>query len=110
MPKYLITGSYSSAGLQGLLKEGGVSRKEAVNQLIQSLGGTMEAFYYVLGSDDTLVIADLPDNTTAAAISLAANGSGAVKLNTTVLLTPEEVDEATKRTIYYRAPGQTELP
>lgn len=107
MPKYLITGSYSPSGLQGLIQEGGVSRRKAVEQLISSLGGKLEAFYFLLGSDDTLVIADLPNNTTASSISLAANGSGAVRVSTTVLLTPEEVDEATKRTAYYRAPGQS---
>ncbi len=107
MPKYLITGSYSSDGLQGLIKEGGASRREAVRQLIHSLGGTLESFYYTFGSDDTLVIADLPDNVTATSVTLAANASGAVRITTTVLLTPEEVDEATKSTIYYRAPGQT---
>jgi uncharacterized protein with GYD domain len=106
MPKYLITGSYSSEGLHGLIREGGASRREAVNQLIQGLGGRLEAFYYTFGSDDTLVIADLPDNVTATSVSLAANASGAVRINTTVLLTPEEVDEANKKTIYYRAPGQ----
>ena len=106
MPKYLITGSYSPSGLQGLIQEGGVSRRKAVEQLITGLGGKVEAFYFLFGSDDTLVIADLPDNITASSISLAANASGAVRVSTSVLLTSEEMDEATKRTTYYRAPGQ----
>ena len=106
MPKYLIQGSYSAEGLKGVLEEGGCSRRAAVGQLIQSLGGTMEAFYYTFGDDDTLVIADLPDNVTATAISIAANTSGAVKVKIVVLLTPEEIDAATQKTAYYRAPGQ----
>ncbi len=106
MTRYLIKGAYTADGLQGLINEGGVSRKEAVDQLVQGLGGRLEAFYYSLGDEDTLVIAELPDNVTATALSLAANASGAVKVTTTVLLTPEEIDEATAKTIYYRAPGQ----
>jgi uncharacterized protein with GYD domain len=107
MPKYLIQGSYSAEGLKGLLEEGGGSRRAAVAQLVQNLGGTLEVFYYTFGEDDTLVIADLPDNVTATAISIAANASGAVKVKITVLLTPEEIDEATKKTTFYRAPGQS---
>jgi hypothetical protein len=40
------------------------------------------------------VIVSLPDNVTAASVSMAVNASGAVNLRTTVLLTPEEIDQA----------------
>jgi uncharacterized protein with GYD domain len=73
--------------------------------LTKALGGKVEAFYYALGDDDVYVIADLPDNTTAAAISLAVNAIGAVQLKTVPLLTPEEVDEAAKKSVAYRPPG-----
>jgi uncharacterized protein with GYD domain len=63
------------------------------------------AFYYALGDDDVFVIVDLPDNTTAAAISLAVNAIGAVQIKTVPLLTAEEVDEAAKKSIDYRPPG-----
>jgi uncharacterized protein with GYD domain len=53
-----------------------------------------------------LVLAELPDNATAAAVGLAISASGAVSTNTIVLLTPEEVDEATKKNVGYRPPGQ----
>lgn len=43
MPKYLFTGSYTEEGLKGLLKDGGSGRRAAVEQLMQSLGGTLEA-------------------------------------------------------------------
>ncbi|MBT3606174.1 MAG: GYD domain-containing protein [Candidatus Latescibacteria bacterium] len=106
MPKYLIEGSYSAEGLLGLVKEGGGARRDAVAQLVQGLGGTLEVFYYTFGREDTVAIADLPDNVTATAISIAANASGAVRVSITVLLTPEEIDAATKKTNYYRAPGE----
>ena len=57
------------------------------------------------GGDDFLAIADLPDNASAAAISLAVSASGAIRSQTTVLLTPEEIDAAAKKTVDYRAPG-----
>jgi hypothetical protein len=49
---------------------------------------------------------DLPDNASAAALSLAVSAGGASKVKTTVLLTPEEIDQAAKKSIHYRPPGQ----
>lgn len=106
MPKYLVQGSYVGEGLKGLLKEGGSSRRETVAQLIKGMGGSLESFYYAFGKDDVLGIADMPDNVTAAAFALAVNASGAVVIRTTVLMTPEEVDEAAKKTVDFRPPGQ----
>ena len=106
MPKYLIRGSYSDQGLKGLLEEGGSKRREAAEQSIQGLGGQLEAFYYAFGNDDFVIIVDLPSNVDASALSLAANASGAVKSRMTVLITPEEVDHATKRTVKFRPPGK----
>jgi uncharacterized protein with GYD domain len=105
MAKYLIKASYTSDGVKGLLKEGGTGRRAAVDQLIGGLGGKVEAFYYALGDDDALVIVDLPDNTAAAAISLAVNAIGAVQIKTVPLLTAEDVDEAAKKSVEYRPPG-----
>ena len=106
MPKYLILGSYSGQGLKGLLKEGGSKRREASEQAVKALGGRLEAFYYAFGKHDFVIIADLPGNVDATALSLTANMSGAVKSRVTVLMTPEEVDEATKRTVTFRPPGK----
>jgi uncharacterized protein with GYD domain len=105
MAKYLIKASYTSDGVKGLLKEGGTGRRAAVDQLVGGLGGKVEAFYYALGDDDALVIVDLPDNTAAAAISLAVNAIGAVQIKTVPLLTAEDVDEAAKQSVDYRPPG-----
>jgi uncharacterized protein with GYD domain len=106
MPKYLIRGSYSDQGLKGLLEEGGSKRREAAEQSIQGLGGRLEAFYYAFGNDDFVIIVDLPSNVDASALSVAANASGAVKSRMTVLITPEEVDHATKRIVKFRPPGK----
>ena len=106
MPKYLYQASYTPEGLKGLLKEGGSKRRAAVEELARSLGAKVEAFYYALGDSDVIVIIDAPDNVSAAAASLVINASGAAYLNTTVLLTPEEMDNATKKSVSYRPPGR----
>jgi uncharacterized protein with GYD domain len=106
MPKYLFQASYIGEGLKGLLKEGGSKRRETVEQNLRAMGGTLEAFYYAFGADDVFAIMDLPDNVTTAAFALTVNASGAVRVRTTVLLTPEEVDQATKKSVDYRPPGQ----
>jgi uncharacterized protein with GYD domain len=106
MPKYFIQGSYVGEGLKGLLKEGGSSRRDTVAQLIKGMGGTLESFYYAFGEFDVIGVVEFPDNETATAFSLAVNASGLVTVKTTVLMTPEEVDEATKKTVNYRPPGK----
>lgn len=107
MPKYLIQGSYSEQGLKGMVKEGGSKRREAAEQLIEGVGGRLEAYYYAFGSDDFAIIADLPSNVDATALSLVVNASGAVRSRMTVLITPEEADQATDKmkTVTYRPPG-----
>ena len=105
MARYLIRATYTAEGARGLIKEGGSSRRSTLEQLMKKIGGNLEAFYFAFGEDDVYVIADLPDNVTAAAVGLAVSGSGSVRTRTVVLLTPEEIDEATKKSVEYRAPG-----
>ena len=106
MPKYLVQVNYIGEGIKGLLKEGGTSRRIAANDLVKSVGGTMEAFYYAFGETDVYVIAELPDNASMAALALTLGASGAVTNKTTVLMTPEELDGAVKMSPTYRAPGK----
>ena len=106
MSKYLVQANYVGEGIKGLLKEGGSSRRAVVEKLFKSMGGTVEAFYYAFGDTDLYVIADLPDDATAAALVLTVTSTGTVTCKTTVLMTPEEIDEAAKKTPSYRSPGQ----
>jgi uncharacterized protein with GYD domain len=106
MAKYMIQAAYTAEGVKGLLAEGGTKRREAAVKAIKKAGGKVEAFYFAFGKSDAIVIVDLPDNVSAAAASLAINASGAVTTTTTVLLTPAEIDEAAKKAVPYRAPGQ----
>ncbi len=106
MAKYLIQANYVGEGIEGLLKEGGSSRRAAVEKLFGSVGGRIETFYYAFGDTDLYVIADLPDNATAAALSLIVNANGGATAKVTPLLTVEEIDAATKKNATYRAPGK----
>ena len=74
--------------------------------MLKSMGGKVEAFYFGFGESDAVAIVDAPDNATVAAQSLAINASGAVNVKTTVLLTPEEIDDGVKGPLIYQPPGQ----
>ena len=106
MAKYLIQGNYVGEGIKGLIKDGGTSRRAAIEELASSLGGSVESVYYAFGDTDIFVIIDMPDHASITAAALMASASGAVTVRTTVLMTPEEVDEAAKKTPNYRSPGQ----
>ena len=105
MGKYLITASYTADGAKGLMKDGGTKRRDAAEQALKSVGARLEAFYFAFGENDAYVVVDAPDNASVAAASVAINAAGAVQLKTAVLLTPEEVDQAMKKSVTYRAPG-----
>jgi uncharacterized protein with GYD domain len=105
MAKYLWRVSYTVEGTKGLLKVGGSNRRRAIEQLLNDVGGSLEAFYYAFGRDDVIAIAEIPDNVTAAAIAMSISAAGAARITTTVLLTPEEIDEVTGRQINYRPPA-----
>jgi uncharacterized protein with GYD domain len=105
MPKIMVKASYNADGIRGLIKEGGTGRRAAVQKLIEGLGGKIEAFYFAYGEYDAYVIVDLPDAAAGLAVSLAVNASGALRLSTVPLITPEEMDAASKKSVTYRAPG-----
>ena len=105
MPKYLIEASYTVDGAKGVQSAGGTSRREAVAHVAESVGGKLESFYFAFGDSDAYVVCDLPDNESATAVALTVNSSGGATVKTVVLLTPEEVDAATKRSVDYRPPG-----
>jgi uncharacterized protein with GYD domain len=106
MAKYLIETSYTSEGAKGLIKDGGTKRRQAADAAVKSTGGKIEAFYFAFGENDTVILVDAPDHASVAAACIAINASGAVTTRTTVLLTPEEIDQAVKKTVKYTPPGK----
>lgn len=105
MPKFLVEANYTAEGFKGLVKDKASGRKAALTQAVKKLGGKLDAMYFCLGENDVIVIADVPDHVTAAALSMAASASGLVRTKTTALLTVAEADEALSKTVSYRAPG-----
>jgi uncharacterized protein with GYD domain len=106
MAKYLYVASYTPEGLKGLLKDGGSRRKEDLKASVKELKGTLESLHFAFGENDVYSIVDVPDNVSAATIAMKINASGAAKVKTVVLLTPEQIDEATKINVSYRPPGR----
>lgn len=106
MAKYMFQASYTVEGLKGLLQDGGSKRREVLESVVKEMGGTMEVFYYAFGHDDVFGIAEMPDNVSTAALALVITASGAAKVRTVVLLTPEEIDKATQMSISYSPPGR----
>jgi uncharacterized protein with GYD domain len=105
MPKYLVSVSYSAEGAKGLRQDGGTKRREVASHAVESVGGKIEAFYFAFGEHDAVIIADLPDAASAAAVSLAVSSTGAARLTTTPLITAEEMDKAAGKKTAYKAPG-----
>ena len=106
MAKYLLRGSYTLEGAKGLQKEGGVARMKAAEAAAKSAGGKLDSLYFAFGADDVFAVVDFPDAAGAAAMSLAINTGGGFKGNLTPLITPEEMDAATKKSVSYRPPGR----
>ena len=106
MSKYLFEANYVGEGIKGLMREGGTKRRDAVVKALESVGGSLDCMYYAFGHTDVLGVFEIPEPADAAALSLMINSTGAVSLRLKPLLTPEDLDEASKRTPSYRAPGQ----
>jgi uncharacterized protein with GYD domain len=106
VPKYLIQASFTPEGIREVLsKSKGALLESAAGKFIEAAGGKIEAYYFAFGKDDVVSIADLPDNVTAAALSIAANAAGVVSFTTTPLLTVEEMDNAVAKSAKLPVPG-----
>jgi len=97
MSHYLIQVAYSREGWEALVKQP-QDRIEAVRPAIERVGGKINSAYFAFGDYDVVLIADLPDNVSAAAIAMAFAGGGACKsVHTTPLLSAEEAVAAMKK-------------
>ena len=105
MPKFMVQATYTADGLKGVLKEGGSKRRAVVEKAIAGLGGKVEGFYFAFGPTDVVIIVDLPDVASGAAVGLVVGASGAVKSTTTPLISAEDIDAAAKKHVAYTPPG-----
>ena len=106
MPKYLLKVSYTAEGVKGVLKDGGTARRRAAEAAVKSAGGSLESLYFAFGDEDVYCIFDAPDNVSVAAAVMTIGASGLVKASTVVLLTPEEIDQAARKSVSYTGPGR----
>ncbi len=85
------------------------NRTGVVRAAVEKLGGKLLGFWYAFGEYDAVLLLEMPDNSTAAALPLAAAAGGAISTaHTTVLLTPTEAIAALKKAAKsgYRPPGK----
>ena len=106
MPRYLFIADYSQTGSKGLLAGGGMSRRDVVAKATASVGGEMLTFNFAFGRHDAFVMADLPSHAAASKIALSINASGSARVETVVLLEPEDVEFQEEESISYTVPGE----
>jgi uncharacterized protein with GYD domain len=107
MAYYLIQAAFTPEAWAKLVKSP-QDRRQAVAPMVEKLGGRLENYWISFGEYDSVVVVQVPDNVTAAALSLAASSSGALKaIKTTPLMTMEEGMEAMRKAAAagYRPPG-----
>jgi uncharacterized protein with GYD domain len=106
MAKYLIKASYSPEGIKGVMAKGGSARAEAIEKLASGVGGSVDSVHFAFGSDDLYAIVDAPSHEAMAAIAGTVCQTGALSsYETVVLLTPTQLDEASRMAIDYAPPG-----
>lgn len=105
MPKYLVKANYTLDGLRGVKEKGAKSRADAVGEMIRGLGGTMESFFFAFGDADVYIVADLPDDETAAAIAFTVGAAGGATTSTVKLITVDQADAALGIGVDYVPPG-----
>lgn len=77
MPRYITFFSYTHSAAQAMIDKPS-DRPAAARALIESLGGRMEAFYWMTGGHDGFLIATYPDSVSAAALSVAGGSTGSL--------------------------------
>lgn len=105
MAKYLLEVNYTLDGIRGVVAGGGSAREKVARAAAQSVGGDIDSFHFAFGGTDVFVVAELPDNTAAAALALSVAAAGGATVRTVVLLTSAEIDAAAKQQVTYKPPS-----
>jgi len=97
MASYLVQASYTSEAMASLIRNP-QNRSEVVGKAVQNLGGKIVGTWLCFGDYDIILVLEMPDAVSAAAIALAAAAGGSLKsIKTTPLLTIEEGLAAAKK-------------
>jgi uncharacterized protein with GYD domain len=105
MRRFMFKVSYTKDGMQGVIKEGAASRQATIEKMAAGMGGSIASFDFAFGDTDVYVIAEMPDEITAAAVATAVAASGAASIDTVVLLSADDIDAAIAKHAPYRPPG-----
>lgn len=106
MPHFLVQFSYVSRSIKALVDYPKVDHAAEASAMVASLGGKVLGYWYAFGDCDGVVLMEAPDNSTAASVAMAIRGTDEVsRLETTVLLTMDEAQEAMRK-----AASATHLP
>jgi uncharacterized protein with GYD domain len=90
MPSYLVQVSYSAEALATLIATQ-QDRSEVVKKVVKKLGGKLTGAWLSFGDYDLVMTIEMPDNVSAAALSLSAAAGGSLKsIKTTPLLSIKE--------------------
>ena len=77
MPRFITFFSYTGESAKAMIERPS-DRSVAGKALVESLGGTQEAFYWMQGKHDGFLISSVPDGVTASALAAAVGATGAV--------------------------------
>lgn len=103
MPKFVTFFSYSGDAVKGMIHHPS-DRSAAATAIVEAMGGKIESFYWMMGGHDGLVISDMPDSVSGAALVAAVASTGAI----TNLSTHELFDHDQQAAIVDRAKAALE--
>lgn len=109
MPRFMLNGTYTQAGISGTISETLTARTKAVKKHVGALGGKLLGMYWSTGSRDSVVIVEFPDASGPVALATTVKAAGAVDFEIVRLMDGAEFDAAqamAAKKLKYRAPGQ----
>jgi uncharacterized protein with GYD domain len=97
MPLFLSQVAYNEEGWKALVSNP-QNRSDVIRTVVEKLGGRLVNAYFAFGDFDIVLIIEVPDNVSAAALAIAAAAGGAVKsIKTTPLMEAVEAVEALRK-------------
>ena len=98
MPLYMYQAAYTAESWAAQMNNPQNRAKSVGRQVTEAVGGKMIGGWYCLGEYDVILIADVPNIESMAAIAVAIAAGGAIKFShTTALMTGAELVAALKK-------------
>lgn len=88
MATYIVLINFTAKGVEDIKES--PARLEAAKEGFKAMGAELKAFYSVLGRYDSVVIAEAPDDETAAKLALAIGSQGNIRTETLRAFTEDE--------------------